>query len=57
MLALIIGTLITALVGYYILKGYAATGVLLVGGLVLLCVSAAMGSRVLPPRWSAPAIL
>lgn len=50
MLALIIGALITALVGYYILKGYAATGVLLVGGLVLLSVSAALGSRILPPE-------
>ena len=56
MLALIIGALITALVGYYILKGYAATGVLLVGGLVLLSVSAALGSRIPPPRSPAPAI-
>lgn len=49
MLAIVIGVSITILVGYHILKGYAASGVLLAGGLVLLCVSAAMGNRILPP--------
>jgi len=48
MLALIIGLSVTFLVGYYIVKGYAASGVLLVGGLVLLSVSAALGYRILP---------
>ena len=48
MLALVIGVSITILVGYHILKGYAASGVLLAGGLVLLCVSAAVGNRILP---------
>ena len=47
MLALVIGVSITILVGYHILKGYAASGVLLAGGLVLLCVSAAVGNRIL----------
>ncbi len=50
MLALVIGISITILVGYHILKGYAASGVLLAGGLVLLCVSAAVGNRILPPE-------
>ena len=50
MLALVIGVSITILVGYHILKGYAASGVLLAGGLVLLCVSAAVGNRILPPE-------
>ena len=48
MLALIIGLSVTFLVGYYIVKGYAASGVLLVGGVVLLSVSAALGYRILP---------
>ena len=48
MLALVIGVSISILVGYHILKGYAASGVLLAGGLVLLCVSAAVGNRILP---------
>ena len=38
MLALVIGVSITILVGYHILKGYAASGVLLAGGLVLVSV-------------------
>ncbi|EEP93062.1 Anaerobic C4-dicarboxylate transporter dcuC [Yersinia kristensenii ATCC 33638] len=35
-------------VGRYIIKGYSATGVLMVGGLLLLIISALMGKNVLP---------
>jgi C4-dicarboxylate transporter, DcuC family len=48
MLSLIIGFSVTTLVSYFIVKGYGATGVLLVAGLVLLSVSAAMGIKILP---------
>jgi C4-dicarboxylate transporter, DcuC family len=48
MLLLIIGFSVTVLVGYFIVKGYGASGVLFVGGLVLLSVSAAMGIKILP---------
>jgi DcuC family C4-dicarboxylate transporter len=45
---LLIGALVAVLVGRYIIKGYSATGVLMVGGLVLLTVSAFMGKNLLP---------
>ncbi|WP_244591477.1 hypothetical protein, partial [Escherichia coli] len=36
------------LLSLYIIKGYSATGVLFVGGLLLLIISAIMGHKVLP---------
>lgn len=48
MLELIIGLVVAIGVGRYIIKGYSATGVLLVGGILLLIISALMGKSVLP---------
>lgn len=48
MLDLLIGVVVTIFVGRYIIKGYSATGVLMVGGLVLLIISAFMGRSILP---------
>src|SRR5476651_894727 len=48
MLDLMIGVIVAIVVGRYIIKGYSATGVLLVGGLFLLVLSALMGKSVLP---------
>ncbi|CDL83032.1 anaerobic C4-dicarboxylate transporter DcuC [Xenorhabdus szentirmaii] len=48
MLELLIGVVVTICVGYYIIKGYSATGVLMVGGIVLLIVSGLMGKSILP---------
>lgn len=45
---LLIGLVITVIVGRYIIKGYSPTGVLMVGGLLLLIISALMGHNVLP---------
>ena len=45
---LIIGLIAIALVAYYIVKGYSATGVLMFGGLVLLFISVLMGHSILP---------
>ncbi|MGL4219191.1 MAG: C4-dicarboxylate transporter DcuC, partial [Shewanella sp.] len=45
---LLIGALVAVFVGRYIIKGYSATGVLMVGGLLLLAVSAFMGKNLLP---------
>ncbi|CAG74324.1 anaerobic C4-dicarboxylate transporter [Pectobacterium atrosepticum SCRI1043] len=58
MLELLIGVAVTILVGRYIIKGYSATGVLLVGGLLLLAISAMLGKNILPASvkatgWSA----
>lgn len=50
MLSLLIGTLITLLVGRAIFKGYSATGVLLGGGLLLLAITALMGRPILPAK-------
>ncbi|ENY72051.1 anaerobic C4-dicarboxylate transporter DcuC [Aeromonas diversa] len=50
MIELIIGTLVTLLVGRAIFKGYSATGVLLSGGLLLLAITALMGKPVLPAK-------
>ncbi|MFJ5465932.1 anaerobic C4-dicarboxylate transporter DcuC [Pectobacterium sp. CHL-2024] len=62
MLELLIGVAVTILVGRYIIKGYSATGVLLVGGLLLLAISAMLGKIVLPASakatgWSATDIV
>lgn len=46
---LLIGVVVIVGVARYIIKGYSATGVLFVGGLVLLIISALMGHKVLPP--------
>ncbi|CAM3270670.1 MULTISPECIES: anaerobic C4-dicarboxylate transporter DcuC [Yersinia] len=48
MLDLLIGVVVAVGVGRYIIKGYSATGVLMVGGLLLLIISALMGKSVLP---------
>ncbi len=48
MLELFIGLLITILISRYIFKGYPATGILLMGGLILLLISAFLGKQVLP---------
>lgn len=45
---LLMGVVVIVGVARYIIKGYSATGVLFVGGLVLLIVSALMGHKVLP---------
>ena len=45
---LIIGLIAIVLVAYYIVKGYSATGVLMLGGLVLLFISVLMGHSILP---------
>ncbi|HHC9771269.1 TPA: anaerobic C4-dicarboxylate transporter DcuC [Yersinia enterocolitica] len=47
MLDLLIGVVVAIGVGRYIIKGYSATGVLMVGGLLLLIISALMGKNVL----------
>ncbi|WP_413493612.1 anaerobic C4-dicarboxylate transporter DcuC [Morganella psychrotolerans] len=48
MLDLLIGAAVAVGVGRYIIKGYSATGVLMVGGLLLLIVSVLMGKNILP---------
>ncbi|MEN5280230.1 anaerobic C4-dicarboxylate transporter DcuC [Serratia marcescens] len=48
MIELLIGAAVAAGVGRYIIKGYSATGVLMVGGLLLLGISALMGKTLLP---------
>ncbi|HEN3357350.1 TPA: anaerobic C4-dicarboxylate transporter DcuC [Yersinia enterocolitica] len=48
MLDLLVGVVVAIGVGRYIIKGYSATGVLMVGGLLLLIISALMGKNVLP---------
>ncbi|HER1288785.1 TPA: anaerobic C4-dicarboxylate transporter DcuC [Salmonella enterica subsp. enterica serovar Elomrane] len=45
---LLIGAVVIVGVARYIIKGYSATGVLFVGGLALLIISALMGHKVLP---------
>ncbi len=42
---LLIGVVVIVGVARYIIKGYSATGVLFVGGLVLLIISALMGHK------------
>ncbi|MGL5947485.1 MAG: anaerobic C4-dicarboxylate transporter DcuC [Aeromonas sp.] len=48
MLELIVGAVVTLVVGRAIFKGYSATGVLLSGGLLLLAITALMGKSILP---------
>ncbi len=48
MLELLIGLLVAAGAGRYIIKGYSATGILMVSGLLLLIISALLGHPVLP---------
>ena len=45
---LIIGLIAIVIVGYYVIKGYSATGVLMSVGLLLLLVSVIMGKAILP---------
>lgn len=45
---LLIGLVVAVFVGRYIIKGYSPTGVLMVGGLLLLVISALMGHSILP---------
>ena len=45
---LLIGAAVIVGVARYIIKGYSATGVLFVGGLLLLIASALMGHKILP---------
>ncbi|HGC2420199.1 TPA: anaerobic C4-dicarboxylate transporter DcuC, partial [Escherichia coli] len=47
---LLIGVVVIVGVARYIIKGYSATGVLFVGGLLLLIISAIMGHKVLPSK-------
>jgi len=46
---LLIGVVVIVGVARYIIKGYSATGVLFVGGLTLLIISAIMGHQVFRP--------
>ena len=48
MIELLIGVIVATGVGRYIIKGYSATGVLMVGGILLLIISALMGHQILP---------
>ncbi|QIM62406.1 anaerobic C4-dicarboxylate transporter DcuC [Pasteurellaceae bacterium Orientalotternb1] len=45
---IIIGLIAVVLVGYYIVKGYSATGVLMATGLLLLLCSVLLGKEILP---------
>lgn len=45
---LLIGTIVAAIVGRYIVKGYSATGVLMLGGIVLLFISMLLGRDIIP---------
>ena len=54
MLELLIGFAVTAVVGRYIFKGYSPTGVLMVGGVLLLAVAPGWGSRYCPTKWKPP---
>jgi DcuC family C4-dicarboxylate transporter len=51
---ILIGIVVIVGVARYIIKGYSATGVLFVGGLILLIVSALLGHKVLPGNTAAP---
>ncbi|EJN6828275.1 anaerobic C4-dicarboxylate transporter DcuC [Vibrio cidicii] len=50
MLELLIGTAITIAVGYFIVKGYRASGVLLTAGILLLILTGILGHKVLPGK-------
>lgn len=48
MTELLIGLVVTIAVGYYIIKGYKATGILLTAGVILLLLAGILGHKVLP---------
>lgn len=48
MLELLIGLVVTIVVGYFIVKGYKVTGVLLTAGIGLLLIAGILGHQVLP---------
>ena len=48
MLELLIGLVVTIAVGYFIVKGYKAAGVLLTAGIALLLMTGVLGHDVLP---------
>ncbi|GAM61467.1 anaerobic C4-dicarboxylate transporter dcuC [Vibrio ishigakensis] len=50
MLELLIGLVATVIVGYFIIKGYRAAGVLLTAGLALLIITGILGHTVLPSK-------
>ncbi|MEZ8196590.1 anaerobic C4-dicarboxylate transporter DcuC [Vibrio cortegadensis] len=50
MLELLIGLVITIAVGYFIVKGYKAAGVLLTAGISLLLITGLLGHNVLPAK-------
>ncbi|CAM4121637.1 anaerobic C4-dicarboxylate transporter DcuC [Vibrio neonatus] len=50
MLELLIGLIITIIVGYFIIKGYRAAGVLLTAGISLLLITGFLGHTVLPAK-------
>ncbi|MBE5529669.1 hypothetical protein A9J41_15355 [Laribacter hongkongensis] len=57
MLEFLIGFAVTAVVGRYIFKGYSPTGVLMVGGVLLLAVAAWLGQPVLPDKVEATGLV
>ncbi|CAH0537351.1 anaerobic C4-dicarboxylate transporter DcuC [Vibrio marisflavi] len=50
MIELLIGVIVTIAVGYFIVKGYKPTGVLLTAGISLLIITGLMGHTVLPAK-------
>ena len=54
---LLIGTVVAVIVGRYIIKGYSATGVLMMGGLVLLFIGICLGRDILPNKTTGFAFL
>ncbi|MEF1263018.1 anaerobic C4-dicarboxylate transporter DcuC, partial [Vibrio harveyi] len=50
MLELLIGLVVTIAVGYFIVKGYKAAGVLLTAGISLLLMTGILGHDVLPSK-------
>ena len=50
MLELLIGLVVTVTVGYFIIKGYNAAGILLAAGVSLLVISGVIGHTVLPSK-------
>ncbi|MCG9081780.1 hypothetical protein [Laribacter hongkongensis] len=57
MLELLIGFAVTAVVGRCIFKGYSPTGVLMLGGVLLLAVAAWLGQPVLPDKVEATGLV
>ncbi|SON48902.1 anaerobic C4-dicarboxylate transporter DcuC [Vibrio tapetis] len=53
MLELLIGLVVTILVGYFIVKGYRAAGVLLTAGIALLLLTGVLGHTILPAKVTA----